>query len=306
MPQYPVSDNPSIYSTDTATFFRGFVAGQDEVSKHWGPDGKEKKSGIFWIQAPPDLIQVQVSDSNLRCKSVFSGHALQPKTNAPLKLDVAQPDWIFGLLLICTALLLFAKLSYDRRMGQIFGAFLRQRQLLLLIREGNILSERITPPLIILHMLSFSLFFFLLIDAELGRPDFLQNEYLLFLLILGCYAFFFGLRLFIIFTLGWIFASKETTQTYIVNSLIIDEVCGMFLIPVCLMVFYAPHPAGHYTMLTAAVLFAVLLLYKLTRNFMVGISNPNFSWLYLFLYLCTVEILPVLFLGKMASAWLSN
>ncbi len=305
MPQDLISENPSLYSTDTASFFRGFIAGQDEVSPKWNPAKTMADPSVFWVNTPKLIHQIQVSDSNLMRTSVFTGHQLEPKTHGPLKRDFPHQDWIFGLLLLCTTLLLIAKILNARRLGQIFSAFARPRQLTLLIREGNLLSERVTPPLIILHMLSFSLFFYQIIRSQISLPPFLQHEYTFYLMILGGYVVVFGARLLLITTIGWIFDSKETTNTYIINSVVIDEVWGMMLIPVCLMVYYAPPPSGNYTVMIASVLFAILLLFKLIRNFLVGLSNPKFSWLYLFLYLCTVEILPVLFLGKMASEWLS-
>lgn len=305
MPQALTSENPHVFSTDTASFFRGFVAGQDEVSAQWNPANTGSDGSVFWLFKPIQTIQVQVSDSNLRCTSVFAGHQMSPKTQGPIPRGDLHQDWIFGVLLLCTALLLFTKLLYERRLGQIFTAFFRPRHLAPLVREGNLLSERITPPLILLHMLSFSLFFYQLIYAEIGLPPVFGTDYLFFFLITGAYALFFGFRLLLISVLGWIFASKEYAQTYTVNSIVIDEVWGMLLIPVCLMVYYAPPPAGNYTVMIGSVLFALLLLFKFIRNFMVGLTNPNFSWVYLFLYLCTVEILPVLFLGKLANDWLS-
>jgi hypothetical protein len=305
MPSAHLIENPYFYSNDTASFFRGFIVAQDEVPLGLSRISLQKDATLYKVPLKDKIVQVRISEENLLRKSMFTGHQLKPSHQGPVKREQDSSDWIFLTLILCTVLLLIAKLLFERRFGQILKAVTRPRNLNILLRDGNLLSERITPPLLILHMLSYSLFFYLYMQSRLSIPGIFKGEIFYFAAILGAYVSFFTFRFLLVRLLGWIFASGEYAQTYLANSVIFDEVWGIALIPICLIIYYAPSPASGLMLQGGAVLFLILQLYKLIRNFMVGLANTNFSWFYLFLYLCTVEILPILFLGKLISNWLS-
>jgi hypothetical protein len=54
------------------------------------------------------------------------------------------------------------------------------------------------------------------------------------------------------------------------------------------------------------ILVLVLLLFRFYRSFIVGLSNRRFSILYLFLYLCALEIVPFLLLIKLVLLFVSG
>jgi len=305
MPQQHPSENPLMFPADTASFFKSFVGQQDEVPSVFRVIHQEKTMVLYHPAGSRPIIQTRASDSGLYCTSIFAPHELTPRKGTPQELPTGSPDWMIGMISLCLLLLIIARVFFQRRFGQIFNAFIRPRNLSILIREGNILKERITPPLILLHMLSFSLFFYLIINAMFPGEAFSPGGLRLFLMISGAYALFYGLRFLAVQILGWIFATREPTTAYLVNSLVMDEVLGVFLLPVCLILLVSNQPAGGAFMLIALIIFALVLLYRFIRNFLVGLSNLKFSWLYLFLYLCTVEILPVLAFGKLINDWLS-
>lgn len=304
MPDQQTSINPNLFSADKATFFKSFIGRQDEVPANFqGPE--HATEGTMYVQKDVHpLIQVHISDSNLYCTSVFVPHELTPRKGTQPVLQTGAPDWMIGIFSLCLLLLIIARVFFQRRFSQIFNAFLRPRHLSLLIREGNILRERITPPMLLLHMLSFSLFFYLLIDQAIPTKTNFLSGFLLFLLIFGAYALFYGLRSLFIYLIGWTFNTHESTNSYLVNSSVMDEMLGVFMLPISLVLLTGNRPEGKTVLMIGLVLFTVVLLYRIIRNFLVGLSNVKFSSLYLFLYLCTIEILPVLAFGKLINDWL--
>jgi hypothetical protein len=298
-----ISPNTAAFVPDSASFFKGFVQMQDEVGSGHVRILPKGTIADFPLQRSV-ILQAQTNDSNMLCKSIFVPHQLQIAKKDPTLLPVNDPGWILGLLILCLLLLTFVKISFPRRLTQVFKAFVGPRNLNVLIKEGNILTERITPPLIVIQFITYTLFFYELVVNTHGRPALLRDQYLLFALLFGGVSLFYGIRFLIVRTTGWIFGTSEHSKTYMVNSLIINEVWGMGLLPLCILMFYVKVFAANYVLALAGGLFLLQFLFLLVRSFMIGLSVTKFSWLYLILYLCTVEILPLFLLGKLASDFL--
>lgn len=303
MPAQPPSVNPFLVPADTASFFRGFVERQDEVPAMFRQKNHDAAATTKVLTELPPLIQTRVSDSGLYCTSVFLPHELHPRKGEITGMKGGPADWMFGVFSLCLLLLVFIRVIFHRRLEQIFNAFFRPRHLSFLIRDGNVLKERITPPMILLHILSFSLFFFLLIDRLEPGNKVTSGGIMTFLMLSGSYGLFYGIRALTVWILGWVFDTRESTTSYLTNSSVMDEVLGIFLLPFSLVLIVSNTTESRMVLTAGIALFALILLYRLIRNFIVGLSNVKFSWVYLFLYLCTIEILPVLVIGKLINDW---
>jgi hypothetical protein len=298
-----ISGNPNLLPPDSVSFFKGYISFQDEVRVRF----EQKAHGVAYTQEKKTennrLIQTKLNDSGRYCTSIFIPHALTPNFSTPLERPVIQSDWVMGILVLCLIIWVTVRSIFFRRFIQIFKAFLTQRFLNQLLREGNILSERITPPLVILHMISFSLLMFQTIKLTIGLPETGHSSIVLYLILLSGTAAFYGFRLLFMRIIGWIFDTKEQSRIYIINTMIFNEVFGIAVIPLAFMVSYLPSHLAYSIAMISLGLFALVILYKFIRSFIIGLSVTKFSWLYLFLYLCTVEILPVLVLGKFAISY---
>jgi hypothetical protein len=51
------------------------------------------------------------------------------------------------------------------------------------------------------------------------------------------------------------------------------------------------------------IIFALCFIFRLVRGFLIGISMTKFSWLFLFVYLCSLEILPLVILMKVVLTY---
>ena len=105
----------------------------------------------------------------------------------------------------------------------------------------------------------------------------------------------FFLKIIILKIIGNIFQTKEITSNYILNSFLSKAVWGLVLIPVLIISIYFNELFVVYIGLG---LLSVLLVNRGVRGIIIGADNRKFSILYYFLYLCTLEILPVVLLIK--------
>ena len=105
-------------------------------------------------------------------------------------------------------------------------------------------------------------------------------------------------RLFLIRLLGWTFRNFEVTSQYLMSSMAYHFMIGIALLPFLVINAYTHSDVILYISLGLA---AILFLLKLIRGIVIGLGDTKFSIFYLFFYLCTVEILPVLAIVKIAK-----
>ena len=60
-----------------------------------------------------------------------------------------------------------------------------------------------------------------------------------------------------------------------------------------------------YTWVSVVIIF-ILLTTKILRGILIGLANTDFSILYLFVYLCTLEIAPYILLYKVLTRFANH
>ncbi len=99
--------------------------------------------------------------------------------------------------------------------------------------------------------------------------------------------------------LGFIFEVKEAAREYAYNIVLFNKTIGLILFPVTLLLAYARQVPAEWLIWTGLVLWGLALLYRLVRLSFIGFSVRGVSIFYIILYLCTLEILPVLVIIKL-------
>jgi hypothetical protein len=96
--------------------------------------------------------------------------------------------------------------------------------------------------------------------------------------------------------LGIVFKTKETTYNYLLNQLIFAIITGPILLFFLVLIVYLESPLILYFCLT---IIAIIYTFRFFRAFLIGLALTKFSYLLLFVYLCSLEILPLLVLLKL-------
>lgn len=204
-------------------------------------------------------------------------------------------DWLTGLFLICLIIFAWIRVYNTRRIKQLFKAVIARHHVNQLMRDGNLTEERLAPGLVFIFLISVSTMIF-----QLGYSGFehwlgIYDPVLIFLIILGSIAVLWLMKILAIKGTGKIFRSRHDTGELIITNLIFNATAGMVIFPLVLAGFYIENPL---ILKIAAGMLLVLILLRFVRSLSVGIAAQTFSVLYLFLYLCTLEILPVIFLYR--------
>lgn len=96
---------------------------------------------------------------------------------------------------------------------------------------------------------------------------------------------------------GFVFNAKKEAELYKFNVLLAWKNLGIFLIPFIIAMPYIPKAILSYVMYVSFFLVGIVYLITLFRGFKI-ILQKHFSILYMILYLCALEIVPIIFLIK--------
>jgi len=295
MHQDNYSYNPNLYCKDSITFFKGFILLQDEV-----PSGvfiKNEDSTFLKNR----IIQVKAEKHEYIDKSFFASHLLRPSTIETKEKAIMNPGWIHGMIVICFLLFAIAQYGYFRRMQQIFKAFFANRLFNQLSRDGGLFSERVSLFLFISFILSFSLFIFKAYDFYFEIPAKGLYSFILYAKITAGVLLFYLLKMGLYNISGFIFKSIKETSDYILNIYIFGQVTGVLLLPLIVLITYINTGIVLYLGL---IIISMAYIYRLFRGVMITVSNVKISAYYIFLYLCTLEILPLLLLTKILMTFI--
>jgi hypothetical protein len=230
-------------------------------------------------------------------QSLFNSHLPKGSLSRPKSFNAFQPDWILGILLAGFIFLAWVQVFYRNRFRQILMAPFSKRFLSQLIRDGDLVSERISIALGFIYLITTSLLFYqagdLLLDKKIWA-FFLGFKG--FVIIGGLLLGFWIAKVSLIKFLAMIFRTRQTTDEYLLNIFIFSALTGIFLLPFLVVVIYLKSVFFLWICLSLSVLF---LIVRFVRGFLIGTSNTKFSYLFLFVYLCGLEILPLIILTKL-------
>ncbi len=240
--------------------------------------------------------QSLLSHSPASAHSFFTSHELKTQDIRTLPFVKFQPDWILGLLLLCFIVLAWVQVFYYRRLRQILVAPFSKRFLSQLVRDGDLFSERIALATGFIYFITTSLFLYQFNELVLQKepPGYIRGVGF-FLLICLCLIGLWIFKVALIRFLAFIFRTSQTSREYLLNILIFNISTGICLLP--LLVFAVYLKCAVFLWICSVILI-LFFLFRLIRGFLIGISITKFSYVFLFVYLCSLEILPLIVLIK--------
>lgn len=229
--------------------------------------------------------------------SFFQEHFLKTIDINPQKQNAINPDWFTILIITLIIAFTYLKVSYGKILKQIFRAFLSKNVSNQIVREENVFVQK---AMLILHFIfgiSGALFLFQLNNYFGWNFLGLRSEsiFLLFIcFILGLSA----IKMMALWILGFTFNNNKLREAYSVNIFLINNVLGLTLIPIVIIIAYTPFNITPAAMFLGIGLIILSFLYRLAKGFSLWRSAGRYSVFYFILYLCTLEIAPLLVLYK--------
>ena len=214
---------------------------------------------------------------------------LTPYSLLPIqRIDtLASSSWFGGLVLI---ILIVLALSVSAHRKQ-YTLYVRN----LLNKQGRVMnydqeSTSVWADVLLWFVIVSSYVLLLMANSS-------QFNFLLLFVIVAAYL---GLKWVLIRFIGYVFGLKDVVRAFLTDYFVIVALLGLLLLPFVFGMIYMPAVSDFvwYGVLSILGLLVLIILFiKLLQIFYTGIS----SLFYIFLYLCTSEILPLLVAAKVAS-----
>ena len=202
---------------------------------------------------------------------------------------IFNQDIIFVLLTISFLLIAMLKSFYWKHAKLLFMGIFAQRYANQYLREENAFTERVSFITFLLMSINISLIILKLIPKTSVLETFS---------LIGGVMLFFILKIGLILLLGSILRVKDIAKLGVFFSFLFDRALGFFLFPLVIALYFFAFNIIPFVMLIVAIVFVIMLLLKLFWLWKIGTNAFGLSHFYIFLYLCALEISPLLFLGK--------
>ena len=198
-------------------------------------------------------------------------------------------DAFFILVLLSFLLIALIKGMYWKHAKLFFMGVFAQRYANQYLREENAFTERVNFLTFLLMAINFTLII-TKFQAVIDLPTIVSVFFLVLL--------FFLLKLILIKLLGFFFKVKDLAKLAIFFSLLFDKTLGFVLFPLVVVIYFFSVDISSALLMISLGLFMILFMLKLFWLWKIGTNSFGLSQVYIFLYLCSIEIFPLLLLVK--------
>lgn len=201
-------------------------------------------------------------------------------------------DWIVGILLLSAIVVAFAKVLFKKHFSGVFQSVFNYNVAYKLFGESSTSVYRVFFLLSIVFIINMSMFFSHSFDIY-NVSFYNLSGFEIFGVFTGIIFVLYMVKKIILNFLGYLLEQKEAFAEYSHHISIFNQATGLFLFPVIASLPYI-QPDYHTFVFEIAVGFlALFFLLRLIRGFRIIIRN-KVSLLYAILYLCALELMPVL------------
>lgn len=282
------SQNPHVFFLEQNSVFQHWVERQDEVNLLVIPDSITTK--LSTDISDNIILQRKFSEDKSLIVSVFSNKTPGINDNQIKFKTNNNNDWVFWGFFISLLLVAVFIFRYNKRISQMFKAFFIPHFTNQLYREGRLTSDVFTFPLLVVYFVGLTLLTNKIADYFFNiHPDLINS-----LIIFGFISFYFIFKNVFINFLGFVFKTSKETFEYISLQLLFAMVLGIFLFPFSFLFYFTPGILSDILMYFVVIVGVLVILFRLGRSFLIGLRSEQYNLYYLFLYLCTVEILPII------------
>jgi len=210
------------------------------------------------------------------------------------KLLKSNPDWVIGILLMCFLLFATVKLIFNKFLSQLMLATINYSAFSRLLRERyfNLLHASFRLD-IIFNVIGALFGYQFLVSQKINFG--IVGTFSLYLACLGGVIGYFTLKRFVYYLIGILTESKEEVQEYLFGITVYNRVLGLFLFPLSAVIAFIPLSKDKPLLVIGLGLIVIFYLMSLLRGVKIFVKK-QFSISYLILYLCTLEILPLILL----------
>ena len=289
-----VDATPKYQNSKTAEIQSGGAERDQNINIYTGNPGFYQTEGDtlnFWSFSSMPVDTVPAT-------AIFAAQPERPYGFSGKQMKSEGQDWTFFLILIGWTVFASLQFGFSKYIVQVFQSIFNFSAAARLFREKGYSNNFGVFRLNVIFFLSLPFSIFLIArDNGMSSPGSSGIE--LYLLVFAAVNGYFMLKIFLYKILGSVFSQRETTGELVFNMMIYHNVLGLLLLPVATLHAWVPGFAP-FSLFIVAGLIAIFYLMSIVRSIYFALRE-GISIFYLILYLCTLEILPILLVVKLAT-----
>jgi hypothetical protein len=208
----------------------------------------------------------------------------------------AQLNWALIIGMVSIFLLLFLKRYYRKFISQVVSTLVNYQLAEKMLREKNIIVRRAFFILNFNFLLVLSLF--LLTLTLIWDFQITQNIISDYFIILGIVAAVILARLILLYIAGFLFGNLRAVKEHAHITFLVNKNLGLIILPAVFIILYTTAKISEIVIYLCLGLLVIATFYKIFRGFQIIIRNGVLIF-YAFLYLCTLELLPLVLGSKL-------
>lgn len=231
--------------------------------------------------------------------SLFNNHELKAAAYHPQMRDVQYDYLIAPLILVLTCVFIWLIAFRMKVIKKIVKGFFLSGYLAAFGNKKVKVAKDFEFLLVLFFIVNTSLFlgnmvgYFDLSLFNTGMPDSLN---IFLLLSLAYLVKIYGVQL-----IGHVFEIQKATNFHINTVLAFHAVSGFILFPILVMLTFVKAISPILFLIAGSLLIIALLVFRIIKGVSFGRNKASISDFYLFLYLCTFELLPIAIIIKLIS-----
>jgi hypothetical protein len=211
----------------------------------------------------------------------------------PSQRNIEVAPWQTAILVLCLFILAFVKAFNNSRFKQSVKAIFSYSVAQEITREEKVFFHRANLLLSTAHLLIISLFVYHLYNTIISSSNHLSQ----FIMITGFFVAMYLVKYIFSKILFFIFDDTSLSAEYIFNVALYNNLLGATLLPVIGFLYYSNLEPNIVITYLAIPLLLINFILRLIRLIIIG-KSKGVSYFYIFLYICTLEILPLVVLFR--------
>jgi hypothetical protein len=211
-------------------------------------------------------------------------------------VDYGSTEWHFYFLVSMLIVYAVARAFLGELLNKTFTAASRYNTAVGMYQDNSQLQRKLDSALYIYYFVSIGFFIMLVAHYFEVFPNGLK-DFELFGFFTGLLIAIFFIRIVIGNITGHVFYSLKTLRAYLYHGFIYNKLMGILALPMSIAISYTTGILNDIVIWTAIGTMSILLLMKFLRGFIFARKNRILNF-YLFLYLCALELVPILLLYK--------
>jgi len=223
----------------------------------------------------------------------------QVKKAAILNTEPLSKKFKLWMTIVLVTILTLLVNIYKSFLVKVYRSFLNDNFLKMIHRDYG--TATMIPYLILYAFSLIHIGIFLFLVLNFYKISFFSSPIIDLLASVGAIFAIFLLKHLVLQIISSIFPISKEIGQYSFTIIIFGIIAGLLLIPFILLIFYAPSNLTIPLIYGSIAMIGVIYLYRILRSLFIGLKYISLHKFHFFVYLCTIEIAPLLIIMKLAT-----